>query len=44
MNKLEIVERSSGYWVVDGMGVVDGPFDDLAEAQDMILEIISQND
>lgn len=23
---MEIVERSSGYWLVDGSGAVDGPF------------------
>jgi hypothetical protein len=44
MFKLEIVERSSGYWIVNGMGVVDGPFDNLEEAQDMILEIESESD
>jgi hypothetical protein len=30
---LEIVERSSGFWVVDNSGVVDGPFDTVTEAQ-----------
>ena len=28
----EIVERSSGYWIVDDDGVVDGPFIELDEA------------
>ena len=28
----EIVERSSGYWIVDDHGVVDGPFIELNEA------------
>ena len=28
----EIVERSSGYWIVDDHGVVDGPFIELDEA------------
>ena len=31
MNK-EIVERSSGYWIVDEDGVVDGAFIELDEA------------
>ena len=30
--KQEIVERSSGYWIVDNWGVVDGPFIELDEA------------
>ena len=30
--KQEIVERSSGYWIVDEVGVVDGPFIELDEA------------
>ena len=29
----EIVERSSGYWIVDGWGVVNGPYDTVEEAQ-----------
>lgn len=29
---MEIVERSSGYWIVDNLGVVDGPFLSLKEA------------
>ena len=28
----EIVERSSGYWIVDDCGVVDGPFISYSEA------------
>ena len=32
MNETEIVERSSGYWLVDKSGVVDGPFIDLEDA------------
>jgi hypothetical protein len=31
-NELRVVERSSGYWVVDDTGVVEGPFDSLREA------------
>ena len=30
--KQEIVERSSGYWIVDDHGVVDGPFIELNAA------------
>jgi hypothetical protein len=32
MNKIEIVERSSGYWLVDKHGVVEGPFIELEDA------------
>ena len=32
-NKLEMVERSSGYWIVDKDGVIDGPFELIEEAQ-----------
>ena len=30
--KMEIVERSSGFWIVDASGVVDGPFLSIIEA------------
>ena len=30
---MEIIERSSGYWIVDEHGVVEGPFIELEEAQ-----------
>jgi len=35
MNKkeYEIVERSSGYWIVDDFGVVNGPYDSVGEAE-----------
>lgn len=36
MNKLTIVERSSGFWVVDNSGVVEGPFSDALAAQAFI--------
>ncbi len=29
---MEIVERSSGYWIVDKSGVLDGPFIDFEDA------------
>ena len=29
----EIVERSSGYWIVDGQGYVEGPYDSVEEAE-----------
>ena len=37
--KYEIVERSSGYWIVDDFGVVDGPFIELDDALEN-LEIV----
>ena len=37
--KYEIVERSSGYWIVDDCGVVDGPFIELDDALEN-LEIV----
>lgn len=33
---MNIVERSSGYWVVDNDGVIDGPFYTTKEAQQYI--------
>ena len=33
MNKVEIIERSSGWYLVDDVGVVAGPFERFAEAQ-----------
>ena len=33
---MNIVERSSGYWVVDNDGVIDGPFYTIKEAQQYI--------
>ncbi len=33
---MNIVERSSGYWVVDDSGVIDGPFDSIKQAQKYI--------
>lgn len=32
MNNYEIIERSSGYWIVDDWGVVNGPYDSVKEA------------
>ena len=32
MNNYEIIERSSGYWIVDDWGVVNGPYDSVEEA------------
>ena len=29
----EIVERSSGYWIVDDFGVLNGPYDTVEEAE-----------
>ena len=39
MNTIEIVERSSGYWIVDDYGVVDGPFIELKEALMMLIAL-----
>ena len=35
-DEYEIVERSSGYWIVDDFGVVNGPYDTVDEAEDDI--------
>tara|TARA_Y100000310_G_scaffold305578_1_gene345854 strand:- start:644 stop:871 length:228 start_codon:yes stop_codon:yes gene_type:complete len=32
----EIVERSSGYWITDNFGVLNGPYDTVGEAEDDI--------
>ena len=40
MTDLSIVERSSGYWIVNDDGVVwDEPFDDLTEATKKLEKI-----
>ena len=36
MKEYEIVERSSGYWITDNFGVVNGPYDSIKEAADDI--------
>ena len=36
MKEYEIVERSSGYWVVDGEGYAQGPYDTIKDAEDDI--------
>ena len=33
MSEIEIVERSSGFWLVVDDGVVDGPFETIDEAK-----------
>ena len=38
MNK-EIIERSSGYWIVDDHGIVDGSFIDYEEALDVLKNL-----
>jgi hypothetical protein len=35
-DEYEIVERSSGYWITDELGVVNGPYDTVNEAEDDI--------
>ena len=35
-DEYEIVERSSGYWITDDFGVVNGPYDTVNEAEDDI--------
>ena len=39
MSKIEIVERSSGFWLVEEIGVVDGPFETIEEAQNELDQI-----
>jgi len=34
MKEYEIVERSSGYWIVDGEGFAQGPYDTIQDAED----------
>ena len=29
---MEIIERSSGFWIVDDSGIVEGPFETVEEA------------
>ena len=31
-DEYEIIERSSGYWIVDGKGYVNGPYSTVEEA------------
>jgi len=33
MKEYEIVERSSGYWITDDHGVLNGPYDTVDEAE-----------
>ena len=40
MNKMEIVERSSGYWIVDAQGAIEGAFIELSEAEERLTEIM----
>ena len=42
MNK-EIVERSSGYWIVDDHGVVDGAFIELDGALEALKNLEEKN-
>ena len=39
MSKIEIVERSSGFWLVEETGVVDGPFETIEEALNELDQI-----
>jgi hypothetical protein len=39
MPMMEIIERSSGYWIVDDCGVVEGPFISYSEALEN-LEVV----
>lgn len=36
MKDYEIVERSSGYWIVDGEGYSQGPYDSIKDCYDDI--------
>ena len=35
-DEYEIVERSSGYWITDNFGVLNGPYDTVDEAENDI--------
>ena len=37
-NEIAVEERSSGYWVTDGDGLVEGPFDDYETAVKFVQE------
>ena len=37
--KKEIVERSSGYWIVDGHGFTEGPFIELDEEVENLKQL-----
>ena len=37
----EIVERSSGYWIVDGQGYTEGPYDSVEEAEKDVPKVDS---
>lgn len=39
---MNIVERSSGFWIVDASGVVEGPFDSAEEAAAVIHRMEQQ--
>jgi hypothetical protein len=32
MKEYEIIKRSSGYWIMDEWGVINGPYDTVKEA------------
>ena len=34
MKDYEIIERSSGYWIVDGKGYAQGPYDTVKDAEE----------
>ena len=36
----EIVERSSGYWIVDNGPLIDGPFIELSEASEQLEKLL----
>ena len=40
MNR-EIIERSSGYWIVDEHGVIDGAFIEYDEALTIVVTLLS---
>jgi hypothetical protein len=39
MKDYEIVERSSGYWIVDGEGFAQGPYDTIQDAEDDVPQL-----
>lgn len=39
MRDMEIVQRSSGYWIVDAQGAIEGAFIELSEAEERLSDI-----
>lgn len=39
MKDYEVVERSSGFWIVDGEGYAQGPYDTIKDAEDDVPQL-----